>query len=50
MSAWDNDISPERRSARLTVLVVTALIAFLITLCRLANIQIVHHGYYSEVA
>lgn len=50
MSAWNSEISPERRSARLNMLMISTLIGFLIVIGRLINIQIVHHQYYSDVA
>ena len=50
MSVWNSEISPERRSARLKVVMISALIGFLIVAVRLVNIQIVHHQYYSDIA
>ncbi|MCD4776428.1 MAG: penicillin-binding protein 2 [Candidatus Aegiribacteria sp.] len=50
MSVWNSEISPERRSARLKMLMVSTLIGFLIIVGRLVNIQIVHHQHYSDVA
>ncbi len=50
MSAWSGEISPERRSARLKVLMVTASIGFLIVSGRLLNIQVVHHESYARTA
>lgn len=50
MSAWNSDISPERRSARLKIVIAAASIGFVIILTRLLNIQIVHHQYYLQKA
>jgi len=50
MSVWNSEISPERRSARLKMVMISALIGFLIIAVRLVNIQIVHHQYYSDIA
>ena len=50
MSAWNSDISPERRSARLKIVMIAASIGFLIMLTRMMNIQIVHHQYYLQKA
>ncbi|MEN8209989.1 MAG: penicillin-binding transpeptidase domain-containing protein, partial [Candidatus Fermentibacteria bacterium] len=50
MPVWNSEISPERRSARLKMVMISALIGFLIVVIRLVNIQIVHHQYYSDIA
>ncbi len=50
LSVWNSEISPERRSARLKMLMISTLIGFLIVVGRLINIQIVHHQHYSEAA
>ena len=50
MSVWSSEISPDRRSARLQMLMVFILIGFLVITGRLINIQIVHHDYYSNEA
>ncbi len=50
VSAWNSEISPERRSARLKMLMVSALIGFLIVIGRLINIQVVNHQHYSDLA
>lgn len=50
MSAWNSEISPERRSARLRVLMAAACLGFLVAAGRLINIQVVHHDYYARTA
>ncbi|MCD4701650.1 MAG: penicillin-binding protein 2 [Candidatus Aegiribacteria sp.] len=50
MSVWNSEISPERRSARLKMVMISALIGFLIIVGRLINIQIVHHQHYVDAA
>lgn len=50
MPAWSSEISPERRSARLRVIMASALIGFIIVVGRLINIQIVNNQYYSDAA
>jgi len=50
LSAWSSEISPERRSARLKMIMISALIGFLIIVGRLINIQVVHHQYYTDAA
>lgn len=50
MSAWNSEISPERRSARLKVLMVCASIGFIMVTGRLVNIQIVHREHYARTA
>jgi len=50
MSAWNSEISPNRRSARLKMIMISALIGFLIVTGRLINIQIVRHHHYSSKA
>ncbi len=50
MSPWNSEISPERRSARLKMIMIAALIGFLIVIVRLINIQVIHHGHYSSAA
>jgi len=50
MSVWNSEISPERRSARLKVLMVTVSIGFMIVTGRLLNIQVVHHEHYARTA
>ncbi|MFO8184649.1 MAG: penicillin-binding protein 2 [Candidatus Aegiribacteria sp.] len=50
MSAWSSEISPERRSARLKVIMICASIGFIMVTGRLANIQIVHREHYARTA
>ncbi len=50
LSAWNSEISPERRSARLKMVMISVMIGFLIIVGRLINIQIVHHQHYSDAA
>lgn len=50
MSVWSSEISPDRRSARLQILMIFVLVGFLVITGRLINIQIVHHDYYSDEA
>ncbi len=50
MSVWNSEISPERRSARLKMVMISALIGFLIVVLQLVNIQIVNHQHYSDIA
>ncbi len=50
MSVWNSEISPDRRSARLQMLMFFILIGFLVITGRLINIQIVHHDFYSNEA
>lgn len=50
MSVWNNEISPERRSARLHMMMIFVLIGFLVVIGRLINIQIVHNDYYAREA
>lgn len=50
MSVWNGEISPERRSARLHMLMIFTGIGFLVVTGRLINIQIVHHDFYADLA
>jgi cell division protein FtsI/penicillin-binding protein 2 len=50
LSAWNSEISPERRSARLRMVMIAASIGFLIVVCRLLNIQVINHEAYARQA
>jgi len=50
MYVWNSEISPERRSARLKMIMISTLIGFLIVVGRLINIQVVNHQHYSDTA
>ncbi len=50
MSAWSSEISPERRSARLKLMMAVALVGFLACIARLVDIQLLHHREYARMA